>query len=130
MNGPQAVRHPKPPPTGPTPPAPSTAPPAPPNHRQPNGTTHNSVASSTTPGTTPAAATNTNTGAVGNQKVNKKKQTDPQVDASQIYETLKNKIAALEEDAVHEEEEERRFGMSSSLFFFPLYILATQLYLT
>lgn len=27
-----------------------------------------------------------------------------------MYETLKNRIAALEEEEVHEEEEERRFG--------------------
>ena len=107
MNGTQTARHAKPPPTGPTPPAPSGAPPVPPNHRQPtapvNGTQHNH--SNTTTTNTP-------------QKGNKKKQTDPQADASQIYETLKSKIAALEEDAVHEEEEEKKFSMFSlSLYF-------------
>lgn len=95
MNGTQATRQAKPPPTGPTPPAPTSAPPVPPNQRQPtvNGTAH----------------TNNPTTAA-QSKTNKKKPADPQVDASQIYETLKNKIAALEEDAVHEEEEEKRFG--------------------
>ncbi|KAJ3489583.1 hypothetical protein NLI96_g2024 [Meripilus lineatus] len=95
MNGTQATRQAKPPPTGPTPPAPTSAPPVPPNQRQPtvNGTAH----------------TNNPTTAA-QSKTNKKKPADPQVDASQIYETLKNKIAALEEDAVHEEEEEKRFA--------------------
>ncbi|KAI0778975.1 hypothetical protein BD413DRAFT_464917, partial [Trametes elegans] len=40
----------------------------------------------------------------------KKKAADQPVDPSQMYETLKNRIAALEEEEVHEEEEERRFA--------------------
>ena len=40
----------------------------------------------------------------------KKKAAEQPVDPSQMYETLKNRIAALEEEEVHEEEEERRFG--------------------
>ncbi|KAI0756355.1 hypothetical protein C8Q80DRAFT_1215338 [Daedaleopsis nitida] len=40
----------------------------------------------------------------------KKKATEQPVDPSQMYETLKNRIAALEEEEVHEEEEERRFA--------------------
>ncbi|KAI0348268.1 hypothetical protein BDW22DRAFT_1385441 [Trametopsis cervina] len=93
-----ATRHPtsvKPPPTGPTPPAPSAALPAPPTNlatnpppanRQPNGTAVNG---------TPA------------QK-GKKKNPDPPVDPSQLYESLKNRIATLEEDMIHNEEEGKR----------------------
>ncbi|KAI0094430.1 hypothetical protein BDY19DRAFT_912732 [Irpex rosettiformis] len=79
----------KPPPTGPTPPAPSAAPPAPPNNnanasaptRQPNGTVVNGKG---------------------------KKKPDPPVDPSQLYESLKNRIATLEEDMIHNEEEGKR----------------------
>lgn len=39
-----------------------------------------------------------------------KKKAEQPVDPTQMYETLKNRIAALEEEEVHEEEEERRFG--------------------
>lgn len=89
----QAARHAtsvKPPPTGPTPPAPSAAPPAPPNNtvngppvqtRQPNGTAVNGKG---------------------------KKRPDPPVDPSQLYESLKNRIATLEEDMIHNEEEGKR----------------------
>lgn len=99
MNGTQsAARHARPVPAGPTPPAPAVAPPAPPNNasasatnRQPNGTAVN--------GTHPPS----------NQK-GKKKAADSPVDPSQMYETLKNRIAILEEEEEHEEEEERRFG--------------------
>ncbi|CAL1694451.1 unnamed protein product [Somion occarium] len=112
MNGaaPQTAtaRHAKPPPTGPTPPAPIVAPPAPPNnHAHPHPHTHppagNRQANGPTNGTHPPPSHNQQ------QKAGKKKNPDPPVDPSQMYETLKNKIAALEEDAVHEEEEERRF---------------------
>ncbi|KAI0077469.1 hypothetical protein K474DRAFT_1684325 [Panus rudis PR-1116 ss-1] len=104
-------RHAKPPPTGPTPPAPQTAPPAPPNTNH-NHTHNNNHAPP------PAAGTRQTNGPVNGTHSNvqqkggaKKKQPEPQpVDPSQMYETLKNKIAALEEDAVHEEEEERRFA--------------------
>ncbi|THG97446.1 hypothetical protein EW026_g4553 [Hermanssonia centrifuga] len=100
-NSAQAVRHAKPPPTGPTPPAPATTPPVPPNNtnahahpppanRQPNGTVNGTHAQ--------------------HQKGKKKTTDPPPVDPSQMYETLKNKIAALEEEEVHEEEEERRFA--------------------
>lgn len=100
MNGAQAAR--RPPPTGPTPPVPATAPPAPPNNagaqphaaqappanRQPNG---------------PVNGTHAH-----NQK-GKKKNESP-VDPSQLYESLKNRIATLEEEEIHNEEEERRIG--------------------
>ncbi|THH27675.1 hypothetical protein EUX98_g6514 [Antrodiella citrinella] len=96
MNGTQtANRQAKPPPTGPAPPPPaSTAPPTT-NHPTPNAKT-NGVHNNATPAP---------------QQKGKKKNAEPApVDPSQMYETLKNKIAALEEDAVHEEEEERRFA--------------------
>ena len=107
MNGAQqTTRQARPPPTGPTPPAPSSAPPAPPNNasvqpatvqqppanRQPNG---------------PVNGTHTNN---NNQKG--KKKSDPPVDPSQLYESLKNRIATLEEEEIHNEEEERRIGAS------------------
>lgn len=102
MNGAQAAR--RPPPTGPTPPAPAAAPPAPPNNtgaqshaaqappanRQPNGPVNGTHAHS--------------------QKG--KKKSEPPVDPSQLYESLKNRIATLEEEEIHNEEEERRIGVS------------------
>ncbi|KAI0652498.1 hypothetical protein C8Q79DRAFT_103415 [Trametes meyenii] len=97
MNGAQSARQGRPVPAGPTSPAPAAAPPVPPNTvhtqpgtRQPNGTVVNGTH-------TPA------------QK-GKKKAAEQPVDPSQMYETLKNRIAALEEEEVHEEEEERRFA--------------------
>ena len=39
-----------------------------------------------------------------------KKKNDPPVDPSQLYESLKNRIATLEEEEIHNEEEERRIG--------------------
>jgi len=39
-----------------------------------------------------------------------KKKNDTPVDPAAMYESLKNRIAALEEEEVLEEEEERRFG--------------------
>ncbi|KZT08709.1 uncharacterized protein LAESUDRAFT_723618 [Laetiporus sulphureus 93-53] len=98
MNGTQTARQGKSAPTAATLPAPTTAPPIPSNNvsspvpaanRQPNGTAVN--------GTHPPA-----------QKG--KKKAAEQVDPSQMYETLKNRIAALEEEEVHEEEEERRIA--------------------
>ena len=92
----------KPPPIGPTPPAPSTAPPVPPN-----------VASA-------ANITSTNRQANGaavngtHAPKGKKKNPDPPVDPSQLYESLKNRIATLEEDMIHNEEEGRRIRQSRS----------------
>jgi len=39
-----------------------------------------------------------------------KKRNDVPIDPATMYESLKNRIAALEEEEVLEEEEERRFG--------------------
>jgi hypothetical protein len=40
-----------------------------------------------------------------------KKKNDVPVDPATMYESLKNRIAALEEEEVLEEEEERRYGI-------------------
>ncbi|GBE77577.1 hypothetical protein SCP_0104570 [Sparassis crispa] len=96
MNGASTARHGRPAPTGITPPAPAAAPPAPPNHAHP-----------------PPVARPSNGAAVNGThppiQKGKKKAAEQPVDPSQMYETLKNRIAALEEEEVHEEEEERRF---------------------
>ncbi|KAI0720057.1 hypothetical protein C8T65DRAFT_706060 [Cerioporus squamosus] len=97
MNGAQPARHGRPAPAGPTPPAPAAAPPVPPNPSQPQ------PASRTTNGT----AVN---GTHAPPPKGKKKAAEQPVDPSQMYETLKSRIAALEEEEVHEEEEERRFA--------------------
>ncbi|KAI0368847.1 hypothetical protein BV20DRAFT_997799 [Pilatotrama ljubarskyi] len=97
MNGTQTARHGRPAPAGPTPPAPAAAPPVPP------ATAH------TQPGTRPPNGAATN-GAHAPAQKGKKKAAEQPVDPSQMYETLKNRIAALEEEEVHEEEEERRFA--------------------
>lgn len=39
-----------------------------------------------------------------------KKKAEPPLDPATMYESLKNRIAALEEEEVHADEEERRFG--------------------
>ncbi|KAK2461437.1 hypothetical protein APHAL10511_005900 [Amanita phalloides] len=72
---------------GPAPPVPTTAPPAPPSHqiRQLNGQ--------------------------HTQNTKGKKRTDPPpVDPLTMYESVRSRIAALEEEEVLEEEEERRFA--------------------
>ena len=114
MNGTQSAKHGRPVPPGPTPPAPAAAPPVPP------------TANSNTNSPNMAAAKQPNGAAVNGSHApppaqkGKKKAAEPQpVDPSQMYETLKNRIAALEEEEVHEEEEERRFGecLASSYMF-------------
>lgn len=115
MNGPNtaasqnaSVRQPKPPPPGPAPPAPLIAPPVPPNQ------------SSTSPLPSPATRSNPSAhhhhapGVNGHhsQTTKGKKRNDTPIDPATMYESLKNRIAALEEEEVLEEEEERRFGTS------------------
>lgn len=78
----------KPPPTGPAPPAPS------PSHALPHNHTHNHTHTTRPP---------------VNGKGKKKGEPVP-VDPAAMVESLKNRIAALEEDKVIEEEEEKRFG--------------------
>ncbi|TBU29840.1 hypothetical protein BD311DRAFT_692183 [Dichomitus squalens] len=108
MNGTQAAKHGRPAPAGPTPPAPATAPPAPPN-ASPNSNAPNANAAPAPPKQPNGTAAN-GAHAPPAQK-GKKKTAEPQpVDPSQMYETLKSRIAALEEEEVHEEEEERRFA--------------------
>ena len=48
-----------------------------------------------------------------------KKKVEQPVDPAAMYETLKNRIAALEEEEVHADEEERRFGPYKRLFITP-----------
>lgn len=86
---------PKPPPAGP---APAVAPPPPPTSAAPK----------------PAAQANVAVnGAQGHaQQAQKGKKKAPEaIDPATMYETVKNRIAALEEEEVHEEEEERRIGL-------------------
>lgn len=90
----------KPPPTGLAPSAPTVAPPLLPNHANP-------------PSMNRAALPHPNNTAVnGSYSHNHKgkKKTDTPVDPAAMYESLKNRIAALEEEEVLEEEEERIFG--------------------
>lgn len=47
---------------------------------------------------------------------NKKKSEPTPVDPAVMYESVVNRIAALEEEETHEEEEERRFGTSFTTF--------------
>ncbi|KAJ7109904.1 hypothetical protein C8R44DRAFT_833492 [Mycena epipterygia] len=86
----------KPLPNGPAPPAPAAAPPAPPNH------TH-------APPGQPRPPHNHGPGVNGHHAKGKKKNDTP-VDPATMYESLKSRIAALEEEEVLEEEEERRFA--------------------
>jgi hypothetical protein len=91
-----STRQPKSHPIGPAPPVPTTAPPAPPSHQSPNTKHVNGQHTQNTKG---------------------KKRTDPPppVDPATMYESVRSRIAALEEEEVLEEEEERRFGMSTLL---------------
>ncbi|KAF9015699.1 hypothetical protein BDQ17DRAFT_1341500 [Cyathus striatus] len=103
MNAP-STRLPKPPPAGPAPPAPATVPPnpptQPPTQLPPPHPTH-----------PPPAHRSPHTQVNGHQPSKAKKKNDPApVDPATMYESLKNRIAALEEEEVLEEEEERRFA--------------------
>lgn len=104
----------RPAPTGPAPPVPASAPPNPPNpasaantravqphpHHSPNCAAANGATSHAHPPATNSTAT---------QKGKKKAES---VDPATMYETVRNRIAALEEEEVHGEEEERRIGAS------------------
>ncbi|TFK77417.1 hypothetical protein BDN72DRAFT_42051 [Pluteus cervinus] len=83
-------------PAGPAPPAPATAPPAPPTHASLPSNNKSNNSNHTHP---PAV----------NGTGKAKRRNDVPIDPATMYETLKNKIAALEEEEVLEEEEERRF---------------------
>ncbi|EIN13927.1 hypothetical protein PUNSTDRAFT_129592 [Punctularia strigosozonata HHB-11173 SS5] len=99
MNGPSTTAArvtPKPPPSGPAPPAPAVAPPVPPSNTQLTPGKHGTPP--VTNGTHPPPT-----------KTNKKKAEPPPVDPAQMYESLKNRIAVLEEDAVQGVEEEKKF---------------------
>ncbi|KAF8585106.1 hypothetical protein K439DRAFT_1344323 [Ramaria rubella] len=102
----------KPAPTGPAPPVPASAPPNPPNvtssgnarvaqthaHHSPGCPAVNGVGSHPHPPATNATAA---------QKGKKKPES---VDPAAMYETVRNRIAALEEEEVHGEEEEKRIA--------------------
>ncbi|KAF8921970.1 hypothetical protein CPB85DRAFT_1209902 [Mucidula mucida] len=93
----------KPPPTGPAPPAPVSAPPAPPSNARTGPPPHNH----------PPPVNGTNQHHHHNpppSNAKGKKKVDSPVDPATMYESLKNRIAALEEEEVLEEEEERRFA--------------------
>ncbi|EGN93091.1 hypothetical protein SERLA73DRAFT_126821 [Serpula lacrymans var. lacrymans S7.3] len=98
-----SVRVAKPPPTGPAPPAPTIAPPVPP---------HNAHSAHQPPVNRPPTHNNTSTPVNGTHShVQKgKKKNEPPVDPAAMYESLKSRIAALEEEEVLEEEEERKFA--------------------
>jgi len=89
-----------PPPPGPAPPVPVSAPPVPPT----------TVQSPVRPPVTPQPAP------VNGTQSTKKKRNEPPVDPVTMYESVKNRIAALEEEEVLEEEEERQFGVSLAFF--------------
>ena len=90
-----STRQPKSHPIGPAPPVPTTAPPAPPSHQTPNK--------------------HVNGQHTQNTKGKKRTDPPPPVDPATMYESVRSRIAALEEEEVLEEEEERRFGMSTLL---------------
>lgn len=93
----------KPPPSGPAPPAPVSTPPVPPNNSQPHQHPHPPHPHAHHhPHSHPPNRVN------GVQKG--KKKNDIPVDPVTMYESVKNRIAALEEEEGIEEEEERRFG--------------------
>ncbi|KAG6814156.1 hypothetical protein H0H92_002151 [Tricholoma furcatifolium] len=97
----------KPPPAGPAPPPPATVPPTPPapnSATNPQATNRSNSAHNHTPGSN---------GHHHHAQKGKKKNDVP-VDPATMYESLKNRIAALEEEEVLEEEEERRYAEEAS----------------
>ncbi|KAL4069861.1 hypothetical protein V8B97DRAFT_2008369 [Scleroderma yunnanense] len=92
-------------PTKPAPPAPATASPAPPSHTSNNNSNSTNSSNSNKAATQSAPTVNGNH--ANSQKM--KKKCDAPVDPAIMYESLKNRIAALEEEEVLEEEEECRF---------------------
>lgn len=104
----------KPPPPGLAPPAPVSIPPIPPSSSNSNSHTHShphphaNVHSHTHTHPHPHPPNRANGTSAPGQKG--KKKNDNPVDPAAMYESLKNRIAALEEEEVIEEEEERRFA--------------------
>ncbi|KAG6817927.1 hypothetical protein H0H87_012395 [Tephrocybe sp. NHM501043] len=93
----------KPPPAGPAPPPPLTVPPTPPVQ---NNATHPPPANRTNPPHSHTPGTNGH----HHHSQKGKKRNDAPVDPATMYESLKNRIAALEEEEVLEEEEEKRYA--------------------
>ncbi|TDL20951.1 hypothetical protein BD410DRAFT_790304 [Rickenella mellea] len=102
----------KPPPSGPAPAAPHNAQPLPQSLPQINST--NTVQRTQASGHShshahPASNVNGTHGSHNHGQKGKKKADTP-VDPATMYESLKSRIAALEEEEVHADEEERRFA--------------------
>ena len=90
----------KPPPTGLAPSAPAVVPPLLPNHSNPPNVNR----------TVPPHSNNTVVNGTYTHNQKGKKKNDTPVDPAAMYESLKSRIAALEEEEVLEEEEEKIFG--------------------
>ena len=97
-------------------PAPVNAPPAPPVHKPTPGNSHPSHPHPRSSQHTTAQPTPNRGQSPANAQPSKsKKKVEPApVDPAVMYESLKNRIAALEEEETHEEEEERKFGASAT----------------
>ena len=111
---PPPPRQPKPPPAGPAPPAPASAPPAPASAppAPPNHTNSTPVSRLRPPGyPIHACSPDVNGNHTPSHNAKGKKRNDVPIDPATMYESLKNRIAALEEEEVLEEEEERRYGV-------------------
>ena len=92
-------------------PAPLNAPPAPPPTQKPTPSSQHP--SHPRPNQQPTTQPPANRGQLttnGQNPKNRKKADPTPVDPAVMYESLKSRIAALEEEETHEEEEERKFG--------------------
>ena len=100
----------KPPPQGPAPPAPN------------NGTNGLSVTNGTSVTSNSVASSGAKpqvNGSHSHTAQKGKKKADIPVDPQAMYESLKSKIAALEEELIHADEEEEKFGEWFALFSLP-----------
>ena len=93
------------------PPPPGPAPPAPVANAQATANNSNGMAVVKT-----QQATHTPPNVNGSHNQKGKKKADQPVDPAAMYESLKSRIAALEEEEVHADEEERRIGACFSQF--------------
>ena len=104
----------------PTGPAPVNVPPAPPPVQKTAPSNRDPSHPHTRPNPQPTTQPPPNRGQpTANGQKNKKKPDPAPVDPAVMYESLRNRIAVLEEEETHEGEEERRFGASfttSTLF--------------
>ncbi|KAF8527571.1 hypothetical protein BU17DRAFT_39400 [Hysterangium stoloniferum] len=102
----------KPAPTGPAPPVPAPAPPVPPNVTSTGNTKTSQPHLQHCPNCTAAngATSHAHLPAANTAPPQKGKKKAEAVDPATMYETVRNRIAALEEEEVHGEEEERRIA--------------------